>query len=89
MIRQNMEWRYPCEMQNCRKCRERRTDGWRERLAATLAAWSFWLGGMIAVLADCSLLSAVAAGTAAGAVVLALTLWITGRIRANTPACGM
>ena len=87
MIRQNMELRHPCENRNCRKCRERRTDGWRERLAATLAAWGFWLGGMIVILADGGLLTAVAAGTAAGAAALALTLWITGHFR--EPACGM
>ena len=87
MIRQNMELRHPCESRNCRKCRERRTDGWRERLAATLAAWGFWLGGMIVILADGGLLTAVAAGTAVGAAALALTLWITGRVR--EPACGM
>ena len=87
MIRQNMELRHPCENRNCRKCRERRTDGWRERLAATLAAWGFWLGGMIVILTDGGLLAAVAAGTAAGAAALALTLWVTGRFR--EPACGM
>ena len=89
MIRQNMELRHPCETRNCRKCRERRTDGWRERLAATLAAWGFWLGGMIVILADGGLLTAVAAGTTVGAAALALTLWITGRVRENAPACGI
>lgn len=87
MIRQNNELNHPCEKRSCSKCRARRTDGWRERLAAMLAAWCFWLSGIAVILADGSLPAAVAVGVGSGGAVLVLTLWVTKQLQERDLAC--
>ena len=60
----------------CRRCKENYRSDRRERMVSLSAAFAFWLCGLTVVLLEGTLALAVAAGLAAGAAGVALTLAI-------------
>lgn len=78
MIRQAMD--NDLRPDPCRRCKENYRSDKRERMVSLCAAMTFWLCGLAVVLLEGTLMLAVTAGLAAGAVAVALTLLIQRRL---------
>ena len=73
MIRQTLEWSTPCSEVQCSRCRSRQSAEWREQAIATAAALAFLVSGIVVILMNGGLSTAVAVGLVSGALAMLLT----------------